>query len=123
MGRQFVAGAGMQDTPGAISKELVRAFDTAIGRYDDWRFGDPEPEVSWTVRADLVPQRMSISCVCEMVSPYDEVMPDHLWRFLERVKPGLEELPIDQSFRSAANFLGRLIKEKKARFDRMSQSE
>jgi hypothetical protein len=58
--------------------------------------------------------------VCQVVSKFENPMPVGLWDILAKVTRGGEDLPNDQSYRSAAQHLARLIKERKEHFDRPS---
>jgi hypothetical protein len=97
------------------SKELRNAFWGAIGAYSYWRHRQPEPEVG------LYQQPTAISGVCDLVSRLDGPMPDSLWHHLEVMTHSSKQLPEDRSYRSGARFLGRLIKERKDLFDRLSR--
>jgi hypothetical protein len=101
------------DSP--ASKELRDAFWGAIGAYSHWRHWQPEPDVG------LHQQPIAISGICDLVSRLDGPMPNSLWHHLETVTHGSEQLPEDRSYRSGARFLGRLIKERKELFARISQ--
>ena len=63
----------MTEQRSPISKELREGFREAIEKYGDWRYGEPEPEVSWNL------QPTAISWICEFVSIYDDSMPADLW--------------------------------------------
>jgi hypothetical protein len=101
-----------EQSPDPIPGELRDAFWSAIGQYGDWRRGEPEPDVSLNM------QPFAISAVCGFVSIFEDPMPADLWRLLATVTPGDEDLPNDQSYRSAARFLAHLIRERKAQFNR-----
>ena len=101
--------------PSPIPKELRDAFWGAIGAYSHWHHSEPEPEVS------LYQQPTAISSICDSVSLHDGPMPNSFWLHLESVTRGSEQLPEDRSYRSGARFLGRLIKIRKALFDRISR--
>ena len=105
------------ELPSPIPKELRDAFWGAIGAYSHWHHSEPEPEVS------LYQQPNAISWICDLVSRHDAQMPDGPWLHLEVMTRGAEELPEDRSYRSGARFLGRLIKERKDLFDRISRVE
>jgi hypothetical protein len=92
-----------------IPRELRDAFPRAIGAYGNWSRSRPEREVSMDGKP------VSISFVCELVSRYDDPMPEDLWRLLESVTRAVDEPPADRSYSAAAKFLGRLIQERKAR--------
>jgi len=101
-----------EQSPDPITGNLRDAFSNAIGHYGDWRREESEAEVSLNMQA------VGISAVCELVSKFEDPMPDDLWHRLAMVIPGSEDLPNDRSYRSAARFLARLIKERKEQFDR-----
>ena len=101
-----------EQSPDPIPGELRDAFSNAIGQYGDWRREESEAEVSLNMQA------VAISAVCELVSKFEDPMPDDLWHRLATVTPGGEDLPNDRSYRSGARFLARLIKERKEQFDR-----
>ena len=104
------------DLPSPIPKELRDALWDAIGAYNHWRHPrQPEPEIS------LYQQPIAISSICDSVSMLDGPMPESLWRHIEMVTRGSEQLPEDRSFRSGARLLGRLIKVRKELFDRLSR--
>jgi hypothetical protein len=100
----------MTEQPSPISKELREAFRQAIEKYGDWRFGEPEPEASWNL------QPTAISWICELVSIYDESMPADLWQRLRKAMHLPGHLPSDRSYGSAAQFLQRLINDRKEDF-------
>jgi hypothetical protein len=98
---------GKVDQPAnPISRELHDAFRMAMGAYKNWSRGQPEPKVNYW--RELV----TISYVCLLVEQHDEWMPDDLWHLLKVVVRKVDGLPDDQSYRSAARFLGNLIQEK-----------
>jgi hypothetical protein len=101
-----------EQSPDPISAELRDAFEQAIAQYGDRRGGEREPQVSF--KGQFFP----ISSLCEFVSKYEGRMPDDHWHRLAAVMPGGEELPIDLSYQSAARFLGQLISDRQAQFDR-----
>jgi hypothetical protein len=101
-----------EESPDPITGELCDAFVDAIGKYGDWRLGEPEPDVS------LKRQPYAISTVCGFVSKFEEPMPAGHWDRLAAVTRGGDDLPNDQSYRSAARFLAHLIRERKAQFNR-----
>jgi hypothetical protein len=99
-----------------IPKELCYAFWGAIGQYVDWCRGQSEPDVSLDGRP------VAISTVCEFVSKFDDPMPANLCHLLANARRGAEDdLPNDQSYGSGARYLARLIRERKAHFDRLDQ--
>ena len=102
------------DLPSPIPKELRDALWDAIGAYNHWRH-PRQPEVT------LYQQPIAISSICDSVSMLDGPMPESLWRHIEMVTRGSEQLPEDRSFRSGARLLGRLIKVRKELFDRLSR--
>jgi hypothetical protein len=66
----------------------------------------------------------AVSLVCDLVSQFEETMPDGLWRLLERApRSSHEDQPNDRSYRSAAEYLSRLIKERKAHFERLDRAD
>ena len=101
--------------PSQPPKELRNAFWGAIGAYNDWHPRQPEPEVS------MQQQPTAISSICDSVSMLDGPMPESVWRHLEMVTRGAEQLPEDRSYRGGARFLGRLIKVRKELYDRISR--
>ena len=103
------------DLPSPIPKELRHALWGAIGAYSHWHHRQPEPQVS------LYQQPTPISSICDSVSKLDGPMPDSLWRHLEVVIRGSEQLPEDRSYRSGARFLGHLIRVRKELFDRLGR--
>jgi hypothetical protein len=105
-----------EESPDPITGELRDAFHNAIGQYGDWRRGEPEPVVS------LDMQPVAISTICDRVSKFEEPMPDDLWHQLATVTRGGDDLPNDQSYRSAARFLAHLVRERKAHFERLNQA-
>jgi hypothetical protein len=94
-----------------IPRVLCDAFWGAIGQYNDWCRGQPEPEVSVDGRP------FTISAVCDFVSKFGDLMPAERWDLLAGVSRSGDELPNDQSYGSGARFLAHLIREKKARFE------
>jgi hypothetical protein len=107
-----------EESPVPITSKLRDAFWAAIGAYMHWHRGMPEPN---DVSLDLKPTAVSV--VCELVSQFEETMPDGLWRLLESAPRNQEDLPNDRSYRSAAEYLSRLIKERKAHFERLNQAD
>jgi hypothetical protein len=106
-----------EESPNPITGELRDAFEESIGRYGNWRQGEPEPDVS------LKRQPYAISKVCGFVSKFEEPMPDGLWDLLATVTRGGDNLPNDQSYRSAARFLAQLVEERKVHFERLNQAD
>jgi hypothetical protein len=92
----------MSESSIPISKELGEAFAWAIGEFERWRPGEPEPTVTMNMQA------YPISTICTLVGCFDERMPDHLWNQLAMAR-GHIALPVDRSYGSAARHLGRLI--------------
>jgi hypothetical protein len=78
----------------------------------------PEPEY---VSLDRRPTAVSI--ICELVSKSEETTPDWLWNVLKAITDLVDDLPNDQSYRSAAQHLSRLIKERKELYDRLNRLE
>jgi hypothetical protein len=109
--------AHITEQPSPISKELREAFREAIEKYRDWRYGEPEPEVSWNL------QPTAISWICEFVSIYDESMPADLWQRLKKAMHLPEHLPSDRSYGGAARFLHHLINERKEDLKRLAKLE
>jgi hypothetical protein len=99
------------EAPDPISRDLREAFEEAIVKYEGWRRGEPEPDVSFKT------QEHSIRRICLLVSEFEDPMPDDLWHLLAS-RTGGEDLPNDRSYRCAAQFLARLITERKAQHDR-----
>jgi hypothetical protein len=85
--------------------DLRRAFWGAIGAYSNWRFGQPEPEISYRRRPT------AIDLVCDLVGQYEEPMPSSFWDPLTSMAPRSEEPPVGQSIASAARFLQKQIRE------------
>jgi hypothetical protein len=71
------------------------------------------------VRMDMKPT--PVSAVLVRVSQFEETMPDSLWRLLEGAPGSHDDPPNDRSYQSAAEYLSRLINERKAHFDRINQ--
>jgi hypothetical protein len=101
-----------EQSPDPISRELRDAFGQAIGQYGEWRRGESEPEVSLNLKF------VAISTVCALVDKFEDPLPESHWNYLGLVTPGGEDLPIDPSYQRVAPFLARLIRERKAQFDR-----
>ena len=98
------------EAPGPIPRELRDAFWGSIGLYGDWGRGQPEP------KATLNREPIAISMVCSLVENFAEPMPDLFWQLLSRAPGLLGRMPEDQSYRSGAQFLAMLIRERKELF-------
>jgi hypothetical protein len=107
-----------EESPPSITPELRDAFEKAIFAYKDWHRGMTEPN---DVSMDL--KSTPVSMVLLRVSQFEEPMPDGLWNLLAMVTHGGDDLPNDRSYRSAAEYLARLINERKARFEWQNQAD
>jgi hypothetical protein len=107
-----------EESPPSITPELRDAFEQAMWAYKDWHRGMTEPN---EVSMDLKPTAVSVVLV--RVSQFEEPMPDRLWGILATVTRGGDDLPNDRSYRSAAEYLSRLINERKAHFERLNQAD
>ena len=106
-----------EQSPDPISPKLREAFWAAMGAYERWHRGEGEPDVAMDGKS------FPISTICDWVSKFEERMPDSLWNVLTAVTRRVDGLPNDQSYRSAAQHLTRLIKEKKERYDRRNRED
>jgi hypothetical protein len=106
-----------EQPPDLITGELREAFQRAMGAYERWHRGEGEPDVPFDRKS------YPISTICDWVSKFEERMPDYLWNLLIAVTRRVDGLPNDQSYRSAAQHLTRLIKEKKERHDRQNLAD
>ena len=107
-----------EETPPSITPELRDAFEQAIFAYKDWHRGMTEPN---DVSMDMKPTPVSV--VLLRVSQFEEPMPDRLWHLLEGAPGSHDEFLKDRSYRSAAEYLSRLIKDRKAHFERLNQAD
>jgi hypothetical protein len=95
-----------------ISKELREAFWGAIGAYKTWSAGESMREVPYNGRLT------DVALICMLVRKHEAPMPDDLWRLLAWEEPSSRTLPTERSYRAGAEHLERLIKDRKAHFDR-----
>ena len=102
----------------SITPALRDTFEQAIFAYKDWHRGMTEPN---EVSIDQKPTAVSV--VLLRVSQFEEPMPDRLWHLLEGAPGSHDELLTDRSYRSAAEYLSRLIKERKAHFERLNRAD
>jgi hypothetical protein len=102
----------VEESHAPIPRSLQDAFWGAIGAYSHWSRGEPEPRVS------LEGQEVPIGLICDLVTRYQEAMPDNLWQLLKHVAGTTAGMPQDRSFASAARWLGRLIAERQEWFSR-----
>jgi hypothetical protein len=107
-----------EEAPPSITPELRDTFEQAIWAYKDWHRGMTEPN---DVSMDMKPT--PVSMVLLRVSQFEEPMPDRLWHLLLGAPGSHGELLNDRSYRSAAEYLARLINERKAHFDRLNQAD
>jgi hypothetical protein len=83
-----------------ITESLVEAFCTAILAFDDWKWGDREPQVF------LDGKFLPVSAIANFVSKFNDPMPDGINDFLCKViGPG--NTPTDCTFAAGANSLYR----------------
>jgi hypothetical protein len=105
-----------QDSQGTnqvpISKELCEAFWGAIRAYKSWVAGESMREVPYNGRL------IDVALICMLVRKHEAPMPDDLWRLLAWEEPPSRTLPSERSYRAGAEHLERLIKDRKAHFDR-----
>ncbi len=81
-----------------ITESLVEAFCTAILAFDDWKRGDPEPQVF------LDGKFLPVSAIANYVSIFNDPMPDGINDFLRQVI-GAGDSPTDSTFAAGGNRL------------------
>jgi hypothetical protein len=94
-----------------IPPDLADAFHDAVVLLSKWRFGRPEPLVSFK----MLP--WPISVICELVTSFDESVPENIQHLLLRIPIELpSELP-GFTYAAAARGCLKEIAARKARFE------
>jgi hypothetical protein len=83
-----------------ITGGLVEAFLTAILAFHDWQWDGPEPQISFEGKS------FPISEIADLVSVFDDPLPDGLYKFLCRVI-GTHNASPDRTFAAGADSLYR----------------
>jgi hypothetical protein len=106
-----------------ISAELRTAFNSAISAFDNWSYGEPEPNVS------LDRQPSSVEAICNFVTEFSDPVPENIYRaaciLAADFRDGSEALhhncdgPKDHTYASVAECLQRLYAARKAHFERL----
>jgi hypothetical protein len=95
-----------------ISKKLADAFFEAVRMYIRWGFMAPEPSVT-SDPDDAVP----ISTICRRVDTFVDPLPDEVFDalyFLAVQKQFKEKLETERTYAAGAEFLLKLIEDRKA---------
>jgi hypothetical protein len=93
-----------------IPEELRQAFDEAVGQYSYWDRGGPEPLVT------LGRTPWTISAVCNLVTKFNDPMPDNVYQYLCGRADSSCNLQQDRSYGNGARCLYGLIQARKSQY-------